>query len=1002
MNSTDPETTMKHQQKPRIRNGLYGLRPGNEMDQEIRICTWNLQSLNTCSKQDLRRILSEYKADITALQETRKIGTTEEKDRSKYQCDIYFSGNPNKREFGVGFAVKGKARFCINRWVPINERICMLRIKAKFYYISIICAHAPTLDSDESEKDNFYDQLERTYDTIPAYDMKIVLGDYNAKVGQEQQFFGTIGKHSLHTDTNDNGMRLITFAASRNMVISSTNFPHPNIHKHTWKSPDGVTKNQIDHVLCDRRHSGNILDVRSMRGADLSSDHYLVRAKIRCRIASTKSPTNTPQRYYNLEALKTEETARRFEESITGKLSTLPENIDIESHWKLCAETITSSAIEVLGKPVRPRTVPWRDREYDEAVASKEEAHRRYLNLGTRSNLDAYRQKRREAVKLYRQKKRRYKNNEVQNLEILRDRNQTRKFYQGVNKQRKGHQPITSTCNDKNGNLITEEQKVLDRWKEFLEELLNGDGSRTTPHPENSSTYGNNEDIPPPTLEEVQKAIHSMKNNKSAGSDGIPAELLKAAGANFISAFHQLLCKIWNAETMPEEWNHSIICPIHKKGDKNECSNYRGISLLNIAYKVLAFILCERLKPHVIRIIGNYQCGFMPGRGTSDQIFTLRQILEKTQEFQVDTHHLFIDFKQAYDTPTRQELFKAMNRFGIPSKLIKLSQMTLENTWSSVRAAGKISEKFRTIRGFRQGDALSCSFFNILLEMIMASANINTTNIIYNKTSQILAYADDIDVIGRSTSVVTDKFLAIEKAANSVGLKVNGDKTKYMLSSKHQNRHNDLGTHVNMGPHSIEVVKNFIYLGSEVTSENDISVEIKRRIVLASRCLGGLRKLLRSTYLSHKTKLQLYHQLIQPVLVYGAETWNLKSSDEQNLLVFERKILRLIYGPIHEPEGWRILYNHELQQLYQHASIVDKIRAKRLRWAGHVQRMEPDLPARKVFTSNPNGGRRPGRPKTRWIDLVDGDARMLGISNWRTTALNREVWRRHVDEAESL
>lgn len=993
--------TMEHQHKPRIRKGIHGLRPGNEMDNDLRICTWNLQSLNTCSKLDLRRILSDYKADITALQETRKIGISEDKDRSKYQCDIYFSGNPEKREFGVGFAVRGKARFFVNRWVPINERICMLRIKAKFYYISIICAHAPTLDSDESEKDIFYDQLERTYDTIPAYDMKIVLGDYNAKVGQEQQFSGTIGKHSLHTDTNDNGMRLISFAASRNMVISSTYFPHLNIHKHTWKSPDGVTKNQIDHVLCDRRHSSNILDIRSMRGADMSSDHYLVRAKVHCRLASQKSPDNILQCKYNLEALKVPEKARLFEASITGKLSALPEGTDIESHWKLCAETVRSSAIEVLGRPERQRTVPWRDREYDEAVAAKEEAHRRYLSVGTRRNFDDYKTKRREAVKLYRQKKRRFKKEEVQNLEILRDRNQARKFYKSVNKQRKGHVPITSTCKDKSGNLITEKQKVLNRWQEFFEELLNGDCDRLTPQTRNSLDFDNIDDVPPPTLEEVQKAIHSLKNNKSAGSDGIPAELLKAAGTNFNSTFHQLLYKIWNAENMPEEWNHSIICPIHKKGDKNECSNYRGISLLNIAYKVFAFILCERLKPHVIRIVGDYQCGFMPGRGTSDQIFTLRQILEKTQEFQVDTHHLFVDFKQAYDTPTRHELFKAMNRFGIPSKLVKLSRMTLEKTWSCVRAAGITSEKFRTIRGFRQGDALSCSFFNILLEMIMVSARINTNNIIYIKSSQILAYADDIDVIGLTSSSVTENFLAIEKAANSVGLMVNGEKTKYMLSSKRQSRHSDLGSNITIGHHSIEVVKSFIYLGSEVTTENDISVEIKRRIILASRCLGGLRKLLRSSYLSHKTKLQLYHQLIQPVLLYGAETWSLRSSDEQSLLVFERKILRLIYGSIHEPEGWRILYNHELQQLYHHADIVQKIRAKRLRWAGHVQRMEPNMPPRKVFSSKPGGGRRPGRPKTRWIDLVEGDVRKLGISNWRTTALNRQSWRHYVNEAES-
>ena len=179
------------------------------------------------------------------------------------------------------------------------------------------------------------------------------------------------------------------------------------------------------------------------------------------------------------------------------------------------------------------------------------------------------------------------------------------------------------------------------------------------------------------------------------------------------------------------------------------------------------------------------------------------------------------------------------------------------------------SNKFRTVRGFRQGDALSCSFFNILLETIMVSANINTGNIIYNKDGQILAYADDIDVIGRTASVVTNNFLAIEKAANSVGLKVNGEKTKYMLSSKQQQRHNDLGPNITMGSHSIEVVKNFIYLGSEITSDNDTSAEVKRRIILASRCLGGLRKLLRSKFLSHKTKIQLYHhhQLILHVLL---------------------------------------------------------------------------------------------------------------------------------------
>ena len=109
--------------------------------------------------------------------------------------------------------------------------------------------HAPSEEKSEESKDSFYEELKQVFDQFPKSHMKIVLGDFNAKVGRENIFKPTIGQESLHQDSNDNGVRLVNFATSKNLVVKSTMFPHWNIHKYTWTSPDGKTHNQIDHVL---------------------------------------------------------------------------------------------------------------------------------------------------------------------------------------------------------------------------------------------------------------------------------------------------------------------------------------------------------------------------------------------------------------------------------------------------------------------------------------------------------------------------------------------------------------------------------------------------------------------------------------------------------------------------------------------------------------------------------------------------------------------------------
>jgi len=143
-----------------------------------------------------------------------------------------------------------------------------------------------------------------------------------------------------------------------------------------------------------------------------------------------------------------------------------------------------------------------------------------------------------------------------------------------------------------------------------------------------------------------------------------------------------------------------------------ECSNYRGVSLLNTTYKILSNILFARILPFAENTIGNYQSGFQKNRSTTNQIFMLRQISEKTKEFGIEKHHLFIDFKSTYDTIKTDQLYNAMSEFSIPKKPIRLTQMTMENTKSQVRIQSDLSDSVITKKGLRQGDSLACLLVN--------------------------------------------------------------------------------------------------------------------------------------------------------------------------------------------------------------------------------------------------------------------------------------------------
>jgi sorting nexin-29 len=206
---------------------------------------------------------------------------------------------------------------------------------------------------------------------------------------------------------------------------------------------------------------------------------------------------------------------------------------------------------------------------------------------------------------------------------------------------------------EENGDLLADPHSILNRWKNYFCQLLNVHGVSDVRQTEIHSAEPL---VPERCSFEVENAIGKSKKYKSPGIDQILAELIQAGGNTLCSEIQKLINFIWNEEELPEQWKESVIVPIYKKGDKMDCSNYRGISLLSTPYKILSNILLSRLTPYVDEIIGDHQCGFRRNQSTTDQIFCIRQILEKKWEYNGTVHQLFIDFRKAYDSVRREVL----------------------------------------------------------------------------------------------------------------------------------------------------------------------------------------------------------------------------------------------------------------------------------------------------------------------------------------------------------
>ena len=289
--------------------------------------------------------------------------------------------------------------------------------------------------------------------------------------------------------------------------------------------------------------------------------------------------------------------------------------------------------------------------------------------------------------------------------------------------------------------------------------------------------------------------------------------------------------------------------------------------------------------------------------------------------------------------------------------------------------------------------------FNLVLEFVIRRCNqrynqrnegVNLSNINITK----LAYADDIDVMGETLQDVQRTSTRLVEESKQVGLECNEQKTKIMLMDR---REDIEGQDIRIGQLTIEGVNSFKYLGTLLTSNNDINEEVRERIAAGSRCLYALKSIFGSRKLSRKTKLRVYNVVVKPVVLYGCEAWTLTEERKRKLEVFENGVLRRILGPVFdEEEGrYRRRHNREIRELTEQTKLQNEVVMRRLRYAGHCARMSEERIPKKVLNAQVQGTRPLGRPRYRWNDNIKQDVKEI-IDNpgqWQEEAQDRRQWR---------
>ena len=959
-----------------------------------KIGTLNVRTIRAPYKRlELANIFESSGIDILGIQEHRIIHN-EPILITKLLKDSYMLTTSSWRNGagaatgGVGLLLTNKTYKAITDIQTISPRILLVSFDGN-PKLSIIVVYSPT-ESDTTEvAEEFHTNLRSAVSQLPAHNMLLVIGDFNAHLSKNHV---SDPLWYFHQTTNRNGELLRDTLEEAQLEATNHRFQKRPGKMWTYLSDATLTKTQLDYVLVRKKWKNCVKNTEPYNFfSSLGSDHRVVVSDVKLSLRKSK---RLPKRVvYDWDAFKcNDELQSEYTVNVRNRYSLLSmedDSSDITTQYERLTTAIAEANEKLLPRRKKQSTDdPSTDHRVVDArkelMKSKtlyhtqpSEDHRYSVKLQKDILENAYKVVEEENL-----------TNKIRKVEQAADRCKNKESWDLINN-------ITgrkkSSCGLIKGGSAKDR---MAKWKDHFENLL---GQPPIGAPDDLVVHQRFSDLnistDPFTIEELKSARKKIVEGKACGPDGVTPEVMKRCDLD------DIILKFYNGALesgeIPDQWRLINLVPVPKKGDLTCTDSYRGIGLASLVSKTLNRMILHRIQHVIDPLLRNNQNGFRNGRSTTSHILTLRRVLEGARMKNLPAAMLFIDFKKAFDSIHRGTLMKILLAYGIPKKIVDLIELLHSNTKAQVLTVDGLTEIFDILAGVMQGDTLAPFLFVIVIDYCMTQAlskhpdagfTIRPAQSRRVKAIKITDadFADDIALLANSIQEVQDLLHDVEIEASLVGLKMNEGKTKYLV----ENIDNDQQILSTSGQ-AIDRVEDFIYLGSWIRStEKDIKV----RKAKAWAACHKLKKVWKSD-LRKALKIRLFTATVESVLLYGSETWTLNTRLSRILDGCYTRMLRMAMDV-----SWKQhLTNFELYGSLP--KLTSKIAQRRLKLAGHSIR-HPELTSNAVTLWEPlHGKTNRGRPKLTYIDCLRKDIGIENTSEINTMMLDRVLWRSIVDNA---